>query len=59
MQTNKGRQMRRDKWQSWYDSLSPQTKEYLKSQPLWHDIDLAKAVAVGLAIGFLIGLCVR
>ena len=45
-----------NKWNEWYDSLSPQTKEYLKSQPLWYDIDLAKAAAVGAVIGFLIGL---
>jgi ElaB/YqjD/DUF883 family membrane-anchored ribosome-binding protein len=45
-----------NKWNEWYDSLSPQTKEYLKSQPLWHDIDLAKAAAVGAVVGFLIGL---
>jgi hypothetical protein len=44
-----------NKWDSWWDSLSPSTQEYLKSQPLWHDIDLAKALALGLVIGFFIG----
>jgi hypothetical protein len=45
------------KWESWFDSLSPHTQEYLKNQPLWHDRDLFKALAVGLVLGFLIGLC--
>jgi hypothetical protein len=45
-----------NKWDAWWDSLNPSTQEYLKSQPLWHDIDLAKAVAFGAVIGFLIGL---
>lgn len=58
MQTNKVRQMKRANWQAWYDSLSPQTKEYLKSQPLWHDNDMFKALAVGILIGFIIGICV-
>ena len=43
------------KWDEWYDSLPLSTREYLKNQPLWHDRDLAKAFAVGLVIGFLIG----
>jgi hypothetical protein len=45
-----------NKFEAWYDSLPQHTKEYLKSQPLWHDIDLAKAFAVGAFVGFLIGL---
>lgn len=48
---------KQNKWEAWWDSLSPATQEYLKAQPLWHDIDLAKALAIGLVIGFLIGLC--
>ena len=32
------------------------TKQYLKAQPLWHDIDLAKALGIGLVIGFIIGV---
>jgi hypothetical protein len=43
------------KWDEWYESLPLSTKEYLKNQPLWHDLDLAKAFAVGLIAGFLIG----
>jgi ElaB/YqjD/DUF883 family membrane-anchored ribosome-binding protein len=45
-----------NKWTAWYDSLPNHTKQYLKTQPLWHDCDLAKAAAVGAVVGFLIGL---
>ena len=45
-----------NKWTTWYDSLPDHTKQYLKTQPLWHDIDLAKAAAVGAVVGFLIGV---
>jgi ElaB/YqjD/DUF883 family membrane-anchored ribosome-binding protein len=45
-----------NKWTAWYDSLPDHTKQYLKTQPIWHDIDLAKAAAVGAVVGFLIGL---
>jgi ElaB/YqjD/DUF883 family membrane-anchored ribosome-binding protein len=44
------------KYEAWFDSLNPSTQEYLKNQPLWHDIDLAKAAAIGAVVGFLIGL---
>jgi hypothetical protein len=44
------------KYQAWWDSLSPQMQEYLKSQPVWHDRDLYKAVLYGVLIGFVIGL---
>ena len=44
-----------NKYQAWWDSLSPQTQAYLKSQPLWHDRDLYKALAIGLVIGFVVG----
>ena len=46
-----------NKWDSWWDSLNPSTQEYLKSQAIWHDSDMFKALAVGVVIGFLIGLC--
>jgi hypothetical protein len=49
--------MQRQKWQDWYDSLPATTKEYLKTQPLWHDIDMFKAFAVGAVVGVIIGLC--
>lgn len=45
-----------NKWDAWWDSLSPTTQAYLKTQPLWHDIDLAKAFAIGALIGFVIGV---
>jgi hypothetical protein len=44
-----------NKWESWWDSLSPSTQAYLKTQPLWHDVDLFKAFALGALIGFFIG----
>lgn len=44
------------KFQDWYDSLSPQTKEYLKNQPIWHDRDLVKAGLFGAFIGVIIGV---
>jgi hypothetical protein len=45
-----------NKWDTWYDSLPEHTKQYLKSQPLWHDADLVKALVVGLLIGIVIGV---
>ena len=57
MKTNKARQMRREQWQAWYDSLPATTKAYLNTQPLWHDRDMFKAWAFGLMLGILIGLC--
>jgi hypothetical protein len=48
-----------NKWEQWWDSLSPHTQEYLNSQPLWHDQDLFKALAAGLIIGFVLGYITR
>lgn len=47
-----------NKYKDWWDSLSPQTQEYLKRQPIWHDRDLYKAAIIGSIIGFLIGVIV-
>lgn len=47
------------KWQAWYDSLPEHTKEYLKNQPVWHDKDVALFVSIALAVGWIIGYCVR
>lgn len=44
------------KYEAWFDSLAPSTQEYLKNQPLWHDIDLAKAFAGGIVVGLIIGV---
>jgi hypothetical protein len=44
------------KFQAWYDSLPDHTKEYLKKQPVWHDRDMYKALAIGFAIGLVVGL---
>jgi len=46
------------KWEAWWDSLTPQMQEYLKKQPVWHDRDLYKAMAIGAVIGFLVGIVV-
>jgi hypothetical protein len=47
-----------NKYHQWWDDLSPQMKEYLKKQPMWHDRDLYKAAAVGSIIGFAVGVLV-
>lgn len=44
-----------NKYQKWWDSLSPQQQEYFKKQPIWYDSDLYKALALGAVIGFVIG----
>jgi hypothetical protein len=44
------------KYEAWWDSLSPSTKEYLKNQPIWHDSDMWKAGLFGLVIGFILGV---
>ena len=49
---------KQNKWEAWYDSLPQHTKDYLNSQPVWHDRDLFKALAIGFAIGLVIGLMV-
>lgn len=47
-----------NKYQQWWSSLHPQMRSYLKQQPIWHDRDLYKAVAVGSVIGFVLGVLV-
>jgi hypothetical protein len=46
------------KFQAWYDSLPEHTKIYLKSQPIWHDRDMAKALTLGMVIGLIIGVMI-
>jgi hypothetical protein len=46
---------KQNKWQAWWDSLSPQMQEYLKKQPVWHDRDVAKFVSIALVVGFFFG----
>lgn len=46
------------KYQAWWGSLSPQMQQYLKSQPIWHDRDLYKSLAIGAVVGFVIGFVV-
>jgi hypothetical protein len=45
-----------NKWDTWWDSLSPSTREYLKAQPVWHDRDMWKAGLFGLVIGLILGV---
>jgi hypothetical protein len=49
---------KQNKWEAWYDSLSPSTRAYLDKQPIWHDIDLFKAGLFGCFVGILIGLVI-
>lgn len=44
-----------NKYQRWWDNLNPQMQEYLKRQPIWHDRDLYKAMAIGAVLGFVVG----
>lgn len=46
------------KYQAWWDSLTPQMQQYLNAQPVWHDRDLYKALAIGFIVGLLLGLAV-
>jgi hypothetical protein len=46
------------KFQAWYDSLPEHTKTYLKSQPVWHDRDMGKALVLGMVIGLVIGVMI-
>lgn len=45
-------------YHEWWDSLSPQMQQYLKRQPLWHDRDLYRSLAIGAVLGFVIGVIV-
>lgn len=42
----------------WWDRLDSHTKTYLKKQPVWHDHDLYKSLAIGAVVGFIIGFLV-
>ena len=44
------------KWELWWDSLPESTKTYLKNQPVWHDRDMFKSLALGIMIGLTIGV---
>lgn len=47
-----------NKYQQWWDSLSPQMQTYLKAQPVWHDRDLYKSLLTGIVIGFVLGVVI-
>ncbi len=42
-------------WDKWYDRLPEHTKQWLKTQPLWHDGDMWRAGIFGLVIGVILG----
>lgn len=42
--------------EKWYDSLPSHTKEYLKKQAVWHDVDMFKAFLFGAFIGLIVGV---
>ena len=44
-----------NKWNKWRNNLSPNTKEWLKSQPIWHDSDLYKIALTAFIVGFIVG----
>jgi hypothetical protein len=44
--------------QRWLEMQPKHTQEWLKKQPLWHDKDLFYFLALGIGIGFLIGVLV-
>ena len=46
-----------NKFDGWYDSLSPNTKDYLKNQAIWHDKDLFKFSFIAFMLGLVIGIC--
>jgi hypothetical protein len=44
--------------EDWWDRLDPKTKNYLKSQPIWHNADMIKAAVIAGIIGFMVGVIV-
>jgi hypothetical protein len=40
---------------SYIESLPAHTKEWLKTQPIWHDRDMFYMFLVGLVIGLIVG----
>lgn len=47
--------MFKSKWDKWREQQDPKTLAYLDSQPIWHDKDLYKALALGIIIGIVVG----
>jgi hypothetical protein len=47
-----------NKYDIWWNSLPQHTKDYIKKQPIWHDRDIFKALALGMAMGLVIGAIV-
>jgi len=47
-----------NKWQQWYDSLSPNTRAYLKTAAIWTDLDLAKFTIIAFVAGIIVGVLI-
>jgi hypothetical protein len=45
-----------NKWTAWYDSLSPNTKQYLNTQAVWHDRDIFKFASIAFVLGIVVGV---
>ncbi len=46
------------KLDDWYNGLDPNTKKYLKSQPIYYGKDILKSSLIGAAVGFIVGIIV-
>jgi ferric-dicitrate binding protein FerR (iron transport regulator) len=44
------------KWEQWYNAQPKHVQEWMDKQAVWNDIDMFKALATGMIIGFLVGL---
>jgi F0F1-type ATP synthase assembly protein I len=41
-------------YDKWYNSLPSHTKDWLKNQPVWYDVDLFLAFIAGILLGSFI-----
>ena len=48
--------MFKSEFQKWFESQPKHTQIWMKNQPIWHDKDLFYFLALGIGIGFVIGL---
>ncbi len=47
-----------NKWSNWYDSLTPQTKQYLKGRAIWTDKDLIRFASATFVAGIILGMVI-
>jgi hypothetical protein len=45
-----------NKWTAWHNSLPKHTQEYLKTQAIWRDSDLAKFCSIAFVAGLILGV---